>query len=489
MFESAENGNKIGRKEYEHALDDLRVELLNAQFDLQQAPFSVLVLLMGVDRWGVDDVVSVLHEWMDARHIDTHFFGRVTEQERERPRFWRYWQALPSDGEIGLHIGAWALGALADRLDGEIDDARLEQRIGQVRRFERALSDRGTLVIKFWCHLSKKEYEKRLKKARKNPELEPYLEKSDWKRCEALDDLLPFAERFIGRTSTSDAPWHVIESTDFRYRNLTIAQTLLASIRARLEAPEPPPSAKAPAVPRARKGVLDTVDLTSALDKEAYKSELQTQQARLHQLVRKAWKKNVSTVLVFEGWDAAGKGGAIRRLTRALSARDYRVIPVAAPTDEENAYHYLWRFWRQLPRDGQMAIFDRSWYGRVLVERVEGFARDDEWQRAYQEIVDFESQLAEHGAVVHKFWLHISQDDQLARFQAREKTPYKKYKITDDDYRNRDKWDDYVDAVEEMVTRTSTDSCPWTVVPASDKKFARVEVLKTVCKALERRLG
>jgi polyphosphate kinase 2 (PPK2 family) len=192
--------------------------------------------------------------------------------------------------------------------------------------------------------------------------------------------------------------------------------------------------------------------------------------------------------IVFEGWDAAGKGGAIRRLTRPLSARDYEVVSYAAPTEEERAHPWLWRFWRRLPRAGRMLIFDRSHYGRVLVERVEGFAKPDEWERAYDEIVDFERQLCEHGCIVLKFWLHISQSEQLARFRARQQTPYKKYKITEEDFRNRQRWDDYVRAVDEMVARTSTEHAPWHLVPANDKRVARLEVLKQVNRALERAL-
>jgi polyphosphate kinase 2 (PPK2 family) len=230
--------------------------------------------------------------------------------------------------------------------------------------------------------------------------------------------------------------------------------------------------------------VVASVDLSSSIGYDEYKEELRDLQERLRETAERARRKGVSAVFAFEGWDAAGKGGAIRRIMAALDARDYRTVPVAAPTEEEKAHHYLWRFWRQIPRDGQIVLFDRTWYGRVLVERVEGFARDDEWRRAYAEINDFEDQLVEHGMVVCKFWLHISADEQLRRFEAREKTPYKKYKIGEEDYRNRGKWDEYVAAIDEMVARTSSPLAPWHLIPASDKRFARVAILRTVCEAL-----
>ncbi len=234
--------------------------------------------------------------------------------------------------------------------------------------------------------------------------------------------------------------------------------------------------------------VLSHSDLSARLEKDDYRKRLNRLQARLHGLSLEARERGISTVLAFEGWDAAGKGGVIRRVTQSLEAGDYRVIPTAAPTEEERRYHYLWRFWRDLPPAGTFAIFDRTWYGRVLVERIEGFASDAEWQRAYDEINDFEEQLAERGYLVQKFWLHISPDEQLARFQAREDTPYKQHKITEEDYRNRERWAEYEQAVDQMVLRTSSDGAPWFVIPANDKLFARIQVLEKVTAGLKQAL-
>jgi len=233
---------------------------------------------------------------------------------------------------------------------------------------------------------------------------------------------------------------------------------------------------------------LAEVDLAKDLERPEYKAELAKYQDRLHKLTRKAEENGISSLLVFEGWDAAGKGGVIRRITQAMAVRNFRIVPFGAPTDEERAHHYLWRFWRHLPQAGRMLIYDRSWYGRVLVERVEGFASEAEWQRAYSEINDFEDLLVEHGIVLLKFWLHIDPQEQLARFKAREQTPYKKYKITDEDYRNREKWEDYAIAINDMVALTSTRQAPWHLVPANSKRYARVDVLKTVCSALKKAL-
>lgn len=489
MLEAAELGRSVSRETYEARLPQLRVDLLNAQFDLRKANFPVVLLVAGDDRIGCNGVVNVLHEWMDARYLQTHAFGRPSDEERERPRFWRYWRALPRRGEMGLFVGAWPEAAIADRLRRKIKKAEFESRLEHVARFEETLSHEGALVLKFWLHLPKKELQKRLARAKKDPEQNWRVGATDAALFENWNKVLPLAERVIDRTSTLDAPWHVIESTNARHRDLEIADEILRALKSRLEATPPkPPTPTGESVvpaPTSGAGLLAQTDLGATLERARYERERTKRQRQLRKLVVRARKKEVSSVLMFEGWDAAGKGGAIRRITQALDASDYRVVPIAAPTEEELAHHYLWRFWKHLPRAGKMLIFDRSWYGRVLVERVEGYAAPEAWKRAYAEIRDFEEQLTQHGTPVLKFWLHIDPDTQLERFKARETTPYKKYKITEDDYRNRERWPDYTQAVEEMIARTSTPDAPWHVVAANDKKHARIQVLKAVCRGLE----
>jgi polyphosphate:AMP phosphotransferase len=292
-------------------------------------------------------------------------------------------------------------------------------------------------------------------------------------------------------TGKGHAPWIAVNAENDYYRSLTVGQTILNAIQARLTEATPTEAVAAPVeVPDIdNRTLLTTLDLSQALEKEEYKEQLRTCQERLNELVwhRKFDKR--SLVLVFEGNDAAGKGGAIRRVTEFLDPRRYRVNQYAAPTDEERAHPYLWRFWNRLPRRGQVAIFDRSWYGRVLVERVEGFCPESAWRRAYDEINDFEAEMSEAGIIVIKFWLAIDKDEQERRFKAREETGYKRYKITDEDWRNREKWDAYADAVCDMVDLTSTPEAPWTLVEANDKYFARVKVLKTICERLEESLA
>jgi polyphosphate:AMP phosphotransferase len=495
MLDSAVNDAKLSKAEFEAVEPGLRVELLNAQFDLQQrGDTALLVLLAGDDRVGCDEVFDRLHQWMDARRIDAAVFpAQLTDEEHAWPPFWRYWQALPGRGRTGLFFGGWVNEPLVARLTGKLGKRELGRRIEQVRALERTLVADGTTLLKLWIHLPHEEHRKRVRRARRKPEKEWRVEDGDIRLFERLDEALPLAEDFLQRTDTAHAPWVVVDGSDDRQRDVSVGRAVLGALQRALATPVEAPGATVEvavevAVPDFGRGPLDELDLATVLPEDEYEQRLEQLQARLSKLSRKARRKGVASVLVFEGWDAAGKGGAIRRLTGAMSARDVKVLTIAAPTDEERAHHYLWRFWRRLPRPGRMAIFDRSWYGRVLVERVEGFATEAEWRRAYEEIDEFESQLVEHGLPLCKFWLHIDREEQERRFRAREHTPYKKYKLTDEDRRNRARWDEYVRAVHEMLHRTSTPAAPWTLVAANDKRHARIRVLEQVCARLEERL-
>ncbi len=493
MFETAELGHTLDKRSYEARVPNLRVALVNAQYDLREADFPVVILIDGNDRPACNGLLKGMHEWMDGRFIHLVALGRPTDEELQRPRFWRYWRQLPGAGHIGAFIDGWAQTLIRERVLGEADEQEEARRLGHIRDLEQALVQDGALLLKFWCHLPKDELRKRIKKTRKNPDSAWQLAgEGDFELYERYDEAMPVAERIVRETSTGQAPWQIIESTDRRYLGMTMAETLLSALQKRLDQASATTATASPAAaaPPSLDGltILDSIDLTQSLDKDDYKRELEQQQGRLAHLARAAHDKGITSVLVFEGWDAAGKGGVIRRVCAPLDPRQFRIVPVAAPTDEELAHHYLWRFWKHLPKAGKILIFDRSWYGRVLVERVEGFASEAEWGRAYAEIRDFEEQLCASGIVLQKYWLHISPEEQLARFQAREHTPYKKHKITEDDYRNREKWPQYAHAVHEMFTRTSTEEAPWHLIAANDKRHGRVDVLRNYCRALERRL-
>ena len=488
MFESAELGHSVPDREYDREEPKLREALLKAQYDLLESKsFPVIILIGGVDGAGKGETVNILNEWMDPRFIHTHAFGEMSDEERERPRMWRYWRALPPKGRIGVLFGAWHTDPIVNRVAGRSDDAQLELAMEETVRFERMLVDEGALLLKFWFHLSRKAQKKRLQALESDPKTRWRVTDTDWERFKLYDRFRKVSESALRETSTGYAPWIVVEGTDPNYRYLTVGRTILAALRKRLAGDKPVVTRPAALPEPALDGrtVLSSLDYETTLTRKAYNRKLEKYQGELNLLSRHKKFRNRSLIIVMEGVDAAGKGGAVRRITGALDARHYQVTPIAAPTEEERAQPYLWRFWRHLPRKGRVTIFDRSWYGRVLVERVEKFCSEQDWMRAYHEINDFEEQLVEAGAIVTKFWVTVTKDEQLRRFRERERTPFKSFKITPEDWRSRRKWNDYERAVCDMIERTSNELAPWVLVAANDKFSARIEILKTLCERVE----
>jgi AMP-polyphosphate phosphotransferase len=491
MFEAVELGRKLSKPEYGAELPDLRTGLLEAQQSIRKAGLPVVILIAGMDGAGKGTVVHCLNEWLDPRGIDTHTFWNVSGEEQERPYYWRFWRTLPARGRIGIYYGGWYADVLLGRVERRYDTGRLEHELARIAALERMLAEDGALILKFWFHLSRRDQQRRFKGLMRDPDKHQVLLPYNRKHLRWHGRFVAAAEEVIRRTDTGTARWHLVEATQSRYRDLTTGRLVLEALRAGVDrqAKAPPPSRRKPA-PERRPSVtvLDRVDLDQQLTSEVYGAELKKLQVKLNRLAWKAHRRRISSILVFEGWDAAGKGSAIRRVTEAVDARLFRVVPVAAPTQEELAQHYLWRFWRHLPRAGLVTVFDRSWYGRVLVERVEGLASREAWSRAYHEINEFESQLTDHGTVLLKFWIHISAEEQLQRFKKREQVAHKQYKITPEDWRNRRQWGAYELAVHDLVTRTSTSTAPWMLVAGNDKRFARIEILRTFCRALDRAL-
>jgi len=486
MFESAELGHKIDKERWSAEVPQLRADLLEAQYELvKKKGFSTVVVIGGIDGAGKSETINVLSEWMDTRHMQTTAFSPVDHEISGRPPMWRFWRSLPPQGKIAVFAGSWYTSPITLRAYGEIKSNQLDHALVEIRAFERMLTDEGVLLLKFWFHLSKDRQKKRLKELSHDDRNAWRIGENEWRHFELYDKFVETSVRAIRETSTGNAPWTIVEGSDHRYRCLTVGRTMLDAMQKRLAKPE---AAKAPTGVRTPpitpsidgKHLVTSLDLESKMDKDKYPKEVDEQQGKLNLLTRHPKFKKLSVVVVFEGSDAAGKGGAIRRVTQALDARQYNVISIAAPTDEEKARPYLWRFWRNLPEDGRIGIFDRSWYGRVLVERVEGFCSEADWMRAYGEINDFEEQLVKNDTVVVKLWLQISKEEQLRRFEERQATAHKQHKITDEDWRNREKWDAYTQAVSDMIDRTSTELAPWTLVPANDKYKARIQVLKTI---------
>jgi polyphosphate:AMP phosphotransferase len=492
MLESAEIGHKVSKRAYAHQEPKLREALLNAQYDLSQSRRGPLLLIIsGVEGGGRGETANKLTEWMDPRHIRVSAFGPRLPEEAVRPPAWRYWRALPPKGGIGIFMNGWYDEVMLTHIGGEIDAHRLHSHVQTFREHEQMLTDEGFVLLKFWIHLSKKAQKKRLRELESDLRTAWRVTREDWDAYRIYNRSHDLWESLLRETSSGAAPWHVVEGTDEHYRYLTVGRIVLDAMQATLA---PKRAERKRAIVPPAPSVVDNVklirdlDLSQKIAANLYPAELEKYQGKLARLTRHKRFAKRSLIMAFEGVDAAGKGGAIRRVTGALDARQYVTVPVAAPTEEERAFPYLWRFWRNVPRYGGITIFDRSWYGRVLVERVEDYSRVYDWMRAYDEINQFEEQLVRGDAVVVKFWLQISEAEQLRRFRARQHTPFKRFKITPEDWRNRKKWDAYEQAVCDMVDRTSTEIAPWTLVEAEDKYFARIKVLRTICDRLKEAL-
>lgn len=513
MFETAELGRAIDDDAFDSEEEPLRQALLIAQRGLRECGLSAIVLFAGVDGAGKGGTMNRLNEWMDPRWLRTEAYRQPTQAESDRPRLWRYWRDLPGKGRIGLFTSAWYHRPVMHSVYGTPKGFResVPEMLEDVIGFEKMLADDGVVLLKFWMHLSKEQQKARLEELGNDPLESWRVSERDWENFNNYERFIEAAERVITRTNVPYAPWHIVEGADQNYREVRVGRTLLTALQDRLDRFDADGGVRVPvgardnlaleesferrgsiavrAVPRpdplvGQPTVFTDIEMPK-VKRKLYKKRLSELQARLGKAQRRMTQENRSAVVVLEGPDAAGKGGAIRRMTSALDARWYNVIPIAAPTDEEKAHHYLWRFWRHMPRGGEICIFDRSWYGRVLVERVEGFASNDEWQRAYAEINHFERELVEHGVALRKFWVHITQEEQLERFEERENTPHKAWKLTDEDWRNREKWPYYEKAAHDMIAKTSVQRAPWVIVPANDKKHARLTVLENVVEALE----
>jgi polyphosphate:AMP phosphotransferase len=479
------------RKPHKIAVEELRAQLVQAQVEHRESDFPVIIMVAGFDAAGKGEVIQVLNEWLDPRHLGTIAFNTPSDEERERPPFWRYWRHLPAHGNIGIFMSAWNTVALAEEAFGKSRPKRFTRAITHIANFETMLVDDGALIVKVWLYLSRKTQRKRLLKLEQDPKTRWRVSPDDWKHNAAYDRLDALSRELMKATDQPGSRWTVIDSEHPRERDLAVGRAILLQLRQHL-AQRAPAKKPAPAVSRAQpsplvasgRKLLDQVDLTKSLSSTAYKARLHDDLGDFNRLAWEAERAARSIVIVFEGWDASGKGGAIRRLISAVDPRFHRVVPIGKPTDEEKAHHYLWRFWRHMPRDGMVTVFDRSWYGRVLVERIEGFCTEPEWRRAFEEINEFERQLTEHGTILVKFWLHISKDEQLKRFKARERAAHKRHKINPEDWRNRDKWDAYEICLGDMFALTDTECAPWHLISANDKRHARAEVLRTACRTI-----
>ena len=492
MLDTLDLDISLDKESYRSQIELLMRQLRSLQQACWEKKLPMIVVLEGWAAAGKGALVKKMIGYMDPRGFAVHPIWPPTQQEQEYPFLWRFWQKLPARGSIAFFYHSWYIRVLEDRLFERVKQSQVPMVMQHINAFERQMVDDGAAIAKFWIHLSQKELKQRLKKYADDPLQSWRVRPEDWQQQKDYKKYVALSEEMLVHTSTGSAPWTLIEGNCQRWAEVKVLTQLAATITAALDRLHiqtlppilPPQERLNPGEP----DLLSQVDLERNLSYEEYKQQLRHEQVELRKLQLSIYQQKIPVLLLFEGWDAAGKGGAIKRLTDILDPRSYQVNAFAAPTDEEKAHHYLWRFWRRLPSAGTIAIFDRSWYGRVFVERVEGFATEIEWRRAYQEINEFEAQLTTDGYVLVKFWLHISPEKQLERFKERENDSFKQYKLTNEDWRNRDKWPLYDVAINQAIQRTSTPTAPWTIIPANDKYYARVKVIQTVTEAIRRQM-
>ena len=498
MLREVDLNKNLTKKEYKERMDKLAPKFAALQREARAKGLPVMVVFEGWGASGKGTMISRLIQPLDPRGFKVFTIQAENEEEHMHPFLWRFWTKTPAKGRMHIFDRSWYRRVITEQMDAPMDQKRLDAAYQQILSFEEQLSADGTLIIKFFLHISADEQEKRLKKLERSSETKWRVTKADWKHFKQYKSYRPMYDHMLEQTDMSWAPWHVIEATDREYAAVKVMTIVAGMIEERLNE-ENAKESRSHLAERAqeelpgteetmRTTVLDGVDVSLTMTKEDYKKRLSVLQKELTRLQNEMYLKRIPVVVALEGWDAAGKGGAIKRLTEPLDPRGYEVVPTAAPNDIEKAHHYLWRFWRAMPKDGHMTIFDRTWYGRVMVERIEGFCSQAEWRRAYREINQMEQNLTDHGVIVLKFWLQIDKDEQERRFNERMEDPEKQWKITDEDWRNREKWDAYVKAVDEMILRTSTTYAPWTIVEADSKYYARIKILETVVRALKNRI-
>ncbi len=492
MLEQVDLSQTLDKPQYEKELPPLRNRLMQVQHQILQAGIPVLVVFEGWEASGKGRMISRLVESLDPRWMQTYLITEPVPEEQLRPFLWRFWVKTPEKGHIALFDQSWYRTVLVDRLLKRIRKKEIPQVYREIIQFERQLCDSGTVILKFFLHISESEQQKRVKKILKDPTKAWQVNKEDQKLTRNYTALARNVEEMLQSASPHFAPWTIVEAHCPRFATVKVFRTVLHALETSVQDAKAKARRKSRYIPpekHPKPTILDRVDLDKSLERADYNKELPRLQVRARELEFELFHRRIPLVVVYEGWDAAGKGGNIRRITEKLDPRGYKVTSIAAPTHSELNHHFLWRFWNPLQKAGHISIFDRSWYGRVLVERVEGFCKPEEWLRAYQEINEFEEQLWSFGTIITKFWIHISPEEQLRRFKERQRLSHKRWKITGEDWRNREKWPLYEEAVIDMLQKTSTTYAPWVILEGNCKLHARVQALRTIIERVEERLG
>lgn len=487
MLQKQEKAPTLPKETLKAELKKQRERLVKQQI-LIRGKLPVLVLVEGWGAAGKGGLIGKLIGELDPRFFKVVPARPKTEEEQRRPFLWKHFNFIPEAGKFLFLDSGWMEELVEARMNDEVGQKEYDARIESFRIFERQLAAGGYLLVKIFVNIDKKEQEKRLKKLLDEKDTAWRVSEKDQTQNENFEKYRVVYDEVMTKTDAPGARWHVIDGTHRKEAELA-GYTLLADlIDAALKNQSEKVATPKTAFPLIKMPLLADVQLDCEISQNEYKEQLDNLQERLRELHNRLYRMRVPVIVCYEGWDAAGKGGNIKRLTHALDPRGFEVLPIASPEPHELARHYLWRFWTRLPKTGHITLFDRTWYGRVMVERIEGFCKPADWKRAYTEINEFEKELTDWGAVVIKFWIQIDKETQLRRFTDRQNTPEKQWKITEEDWRNREKWDEYETAVNEMLQKTSTQNAPWHIIESVDKKFARIKALRLLIEAIEKAL-
>ena len=473
----------------EECLDNAKLELSKKQMLLKEKNIPVVVIFEGWGLSGIGTTLQKVIQNMDPRFYKVTHMTKICDEAKRKPFSWRHFKEIPMNGQVTFYDHGMMQEITDGYLTSELSDKEYAKRIEDANRFERTLVDNGYIVIKYFFHISEKDQLKRMEKLSKDSTTQWRVDDLDRWQNKNYNKCLKVYDDYLTKTNSDKAPWYVIDATNKKLCQLQVLETLLSYIDERLENGKQDAEILDNGYKMNKKIDLDKIDLSLTISDEKYKKELKKYRKRLNELHNILYTKKIPVIIAYEGWDAAGKGGNIKRLISGMDPRGYTVYPIAAPSKEELYRHYLWRFYTRLPKDGHVAVFDRTWYGRVMVERLEGLCSENDWQRAYNEMNEFEKELSDWGAIVVKFWVQIDSDTQLARFTDRQNTPEKQWKITDEDWRNREKWDLYEGALVEMLEKTNTKHAPWYILESVDKKYARIKAMKILIKEIEKRIG
>lgn len=475
------------RDEIKQRLKQGRDRLYELQMKIKEHKLPVLVLFEGWGASGKGSAIGKVIKNIDPRFFKVATMSAPTEDDLRRPFLYRYMKQIPEAGKFTFLDGGWMEDTTRECLEGKLEGEAYEKRIESIRRFERQLTDNGYLLLKFFMQIDQKEQASRMNRLLSQEDTSWRVSDFDKWQNEHYKKCRKVFNKYLNDTNAPASPWYIIDAENRKWAELQILELMISGIETAMQNSSRSVPILQNVFPMAKIPKLKEVELEGkVLTDEEYKEQLKKLQKKLSEMHNRLYRKRIPVIITYEGWDAAGKGGNIKRITEALDPRGFEVHPIASPEPHEKARHYLWRFWTRLPKDGHIAIFDRTWYGRVMVERLEGFCSENDWQRAYNEMNEFEKELSDWGAVIIKFWVQIDKDTQLARFTDRQNNPEKQWKITDEDWRNREKWDLYEEAVDEMLQKTSTEFAPWYILESVDKKYARVKALKIVVEQLEK---